>query len=450
MEGIDYGHGAGHGTESVCPICLRTIPARRVRLGSQVLLDKECPEHGRFRTPVWRGNPSLGTWVRPKIPARPRQPFLATERGCPNDCGLCERHGQHTCTVLVEVTSRCDLGCPVCFAASGGKAEDPDLRAVAAMMDRALQLAGPCNLQISGGEPAVRDDLPAIVALARERGFGLIQINTNGLRLAEDKTFGESLVRSGLQSVFLQFDGVSDDVYLNLRGRALWDLKQRAVERCVSLGIGVVLVPTLKPGTNDHQIGDILHFALEQGTLVRGVHYQPISYFGRYPETPSDQERITLPEIMRALEDQTSGQVRAFDFSPPACEHAMCSFHANYLREDGTLKPLTDRVRCCTGSEPLQASHGAELSRAFTARVWTAPPLSDCDCAPGGLDEFISRSRRDSFTISAMAFQDAWTLDLERLQGCCIHCLSPDGRLVPFCAWNLTALDGQSLHRGKG
>ncbi len=321
---------------------------------------------------------------------------------------------------------------------------------MAAMMDRALQLAGPCNLQISGGEPTVRDDLPAIVALARERGFGLIQINTNGLRLAEDKTFGESLVRSGLQSVFLQFDGVSDDVYLNLRGRALWDLKQRAVERCVSLGIGVVLVPTLKPGINDHQIGDILHFALEQGTLVRGVHYQPISYFGRYPETPSDEQRITLPEIMRALEDQTSGQVRAFDFGPPACEHAMCSFHANYLREDGTLKLLTDRDRCCAGSEPLQASHGAELSKAFTARAWTAPPVYDCDCTPGGLDEFIFRSCRDSFTISAMAFQDAWTLDLERLQGCCIHCLSPDGRLVPFCAWNLTAVDGRSLHRGKG
>jgi hypothetical protein len=48
-----------------------------------------------------------------------------------------------------------------------------------------------------------------------------------------------------------------------------------------------------------------------------------------------------------------------------------------------------------------------------------------------------------------MAFQDCWTLDLERLKGCCIHEVSPDGRLIPFCAYNLTSMGGETLYRGK-
>lgn len=73
-------------------------------------------------------------------------------------------------------------------------------------------------------------------------------------------------------------------------------------------------------------------------------------------------------------------------------------------------------------------------------------PMAD---APDALDAFIARAATHTLAVSAMAFQDCWTFDLERLKGCCIHEVSPDGRLIPFCAYNLTSMDGETLYREK-
>lgn len=454
------GHGAGFGTQSVCPVCLRTVQAQLRKSGHTVSLAKLCPEHGSFESVVWRGEPRFADWLRPKTPSRPPGLFTERDKGCPHDCGLCPEHRQHTCTALIEITSRCNLRCPVCFAdaglASARTSGDPDMDQLCFLYDRTLEAQGgtpSCNIQLSGGEPTVRDDLPEIIRLGRDKGFPFIQLNTNGLRLAREPGYAEALRDAGLASVFLQFDGVSDAPYLTLRGKALWAEKQRVVQRCGEAGLGVVLVPTLVPGVNDRQLGDILRFALRAGAHVRGVHFQPISYFGRHPrpEGPADSERLTLPEIMTGLEEQTQGLVRTGHFSPPGCEHALCSFHGNYLRTaDGGLQPLSHREPCCPS--PVEAKEGARKSIAYTARQWAAPA---CGCTPPqpgtaqDLGKFLDQARAWMFSISAMAFQDAWTLDLERLKGCCIHVVSPDGRLVPFCAYNLTAVDGTPLYRSR-
>jgi len=157
--------------------------------------------------------------------------------------------------------------------------------------------------------------------------------------------------------------------------------------------------------------------------------------------------RITLPEIMTALEEQSGQLVHREDFMPPGCEHSLCSFHANYLvLENGSLKKLSAKKEgCCT---PHPASEGADKSKAFVRRQWAAPKTG-CDCEEplDDLDRFLSRAKTHILAISGMAFQDAWTLDLERLKGCCIHVAAPDGRLIPFCAYNLTAMDGSTLYR---
>ncbi len=451
------------GNRSVCPICLRPVPARHETRGDDVFLAKECPEHGPFRTIVWRGEPGLTNWKRPKTPSHPAQPGAPVDRGCPLDCGLCPEHAQHTCTAVVEVTWRCDLGCPVCFASSGGFTPEPDppAKAIARQLDGVHRASGPCNIQFSGGEPSVRDDLPRLIKLAKERGFPLVQLNTNGLRAAREPDFAERLADAGLDSVFLQFDGLDDAVYQTLRGRPLAKEKLAAVERFGAAGIGVVLVPTVVPGVNDGHLGDLLRFAATNSPVVRGLHFQPVSYFGRYPGSPGDEQRITLPEIMRGLEEQTDGLVRTEDFLPPGCEHAQCSFHANYLiKEDGGLQRLSagnpGGKSCCCGhepAEPIQAAEGARQAKAFVARQWSAPKerlLPMDQGRPDDLDKFLARASTHILAVSAMAFQDAWTLDLERLRGCCIHVSSPDGRLIPFCAYNLTRLDGRTLYRPEG
>jgi 7,8-dihydro-6-hydroxymethylpterin dimethyltransferase len=454
-------------TESLCPVCLNRIGAERVACGQQVQLVKRCPDHGEFRTVIWNGRPSLKEWRRPKTPVL-LLPFLReTQRGCPFDCGLCREHRQRSCTVLLEVTRRCNLRCPVCFAGSHpGKVVDPTLAEIRDWFETVRRVAFGSNIQLSGGEPTVRDDLPEIVAAGREIGFGFIQLNTNGIRLANDTAYVKALREAGLASVFLQYDGTEDAVHLKLRGRVLADVKRRAIEACAGHDIGVVLVPTLVPGVNTHVIGDVLQTAVRLSPAVRGVHFQPVSYFGRYPQPIEDAARITLPELMAAIEYQSAGMFKAADFRPPGCENAWCSFHADYL---ALPRGMVRRLRapdplsaCCL---PVPAEEGALRTMAHVSRQWAAAPeggatspdtstadgsnsvsVSPCD-GPMRLDDFVNRARSHTFTVSAMAFQDVWTIDLERVRDCCIHVFDPRHGLVPFCAYNITAVDGRTLYR---
>jgi 7,8-dihydro-6-hydroxymethylpterin dimethyltransferase len=433
--------------DSVCPQCLKRLTGSLIRQGDEVLLAKSCPEHGSFSTVVWRGTPAFESWLRPKIPYNggERQP---TGKGCPFDCGLCLEHAQRTCTVLVEVTSRCNLRCPVCFADSGGTAADPDLDALSRMFNEIHAATGGCNLQLSGGEPTVRRDLPEVVRAAKQAGFDFVQLNTNGLLLAEDPALAEQLRDAGLSSVFLQFDGVDDQVFTALRGRQLFEQKCRAIDNLAVAGLGVVLVPTIVRGVNSDQLWDIVRFGLARQPTVRGVHFQPISYFGRYP-ADFVPDHVTLPELMTGLQQQSKAILTATDFLPPGCEHALCSFSARYLvKEDGELTRIGSGTCDC---KPQPAEAGALTAIAVTARQW-GPARQDetcCSESRDDLDRFLLRARSHIFAISAMAFQDAWTLNLERLQACCIHVARPGGRLVPFCSYNLTSSDGLPLHRNR-
>lgn len=447
-------------TESLCPTCLKRIPAERMSDGNDVWLVKACPDHGQTRTILWRGAPDLKGWQRPKIPSQPPICYTEAQRGCPYDCGLCANHGQHTCSVLLEITERCNLSCPVCFADSGKSAKiDPGLDEIDVWLKSVLHACGThFVIQLSGGEPTVREDLPDIIRLARSHGFGFIQINTNGLRLAEDPDFTRELAAAGLSSVFLQFDGTHDTIYRRLRGRDMFADKVRAIDHCLENRLGVVLVPTLVPGINQLEIGAILRFGMEHAPGVRGVHFQPVSYFGRYPEIPGDEQRLTLPDIIRAIEQQTGGLLQLEDFAPPGCEHSHCSFHGNFvLLEDGSVRALSSKGSCC--SQPAPAKEGADKSKEFLIRQWAAPDIDMQDqktdkktcCNPPktpSLDDFLQRVKTHTFAVSAMAFQDVWNVDLERTRNCCIHVVAPDGRLVPFCLYNLTSASGETLHRG--
>jgi 7,8-dihydro-6-hydroxymethylpterin dimethyltransferase len=452
-------------TTSVCPECLSRNPAQRVARGEDVYLCKTCPSHGEFRTVIWRGQPDFESWSRPKLPSHPETPFTAVDRGCPYDCGLCPEHRQQSCCVLLEVTARCDLGCPVCFASANGAAvpgSDPDLSVVESWYRQLLAAGGPFNIQLSGGEPCLRDDLPQIIALGRSLGFTFFQLNTNGLRLARDTAYLQRLAEAGLSTVFLQFDGTTDAIHVRLRGRALAGLKMTAIENCIRQGVGVVLVPTLVPDVNVDSIGAIIRFALQLAPAIRGVHFQPISYFGRYPMPPEDADRITIPEVIRAIETQTGGALRKENFRPPGGENALCSFHGNFvIMQDGSLAPLTSHAssKDCCGS-PQLAKDGAAKSRAFVSVQWAAPPLpvpqsGRATAIPtkqslGEWDTFLERARTHTFCVSGMAFQDAWTLDLDRLRECYIHVAAGPGadcRLVPFCAYNLTDRLGRALYR---
>ncbi|MBO4938582.1 MAG: radical SAM protein [Oscillospiraceae bacterium] len=432
-------------TSSVCPVCLNRIPAGKV-VGEDgnIYMEKRCFEHGSFRTLIWEGNlESYRAWssldAGGKVtPVR----AVEVERGCPYDCGLCQNHERDGCCVLLELTNRCNLRCPVCFASAGEQTpKDLSLEEIGRQYDLLMERGGPFNIQLSGGEPTMRDDLPEIIALGKEKGFTFFQLNTNGVRLAEEPEYAGELKKAGVSVAFLQFDGLNDEIYRILRGRPLLEIKLKAVENCKMAGLPVVLVPTVAPGVNDHALGEILSFALERMPHIRGVHFQPISYFGRCGlEAP--EKRLTIPQMLRLIEAQTDGRMKGTDFGGGGAENPYCSFHASYMRKpDGSMKALPRRRSQCCCVKSSEA-------RDFVSRQWSGKAdLCDGDEATSSLDEFLQQAVENTFTVSGMVFQDAWNLDLERLKRCYICEVDLERGMVPFCAYNLTDINGKALYR---
>ncbi len=440
-------------TQSLCPVCLKKIDAAVYERDGGCYMKKTCPEHGTFRSVIWKGSIPIKDWMRKKERAVIRSPLTEAEKGCPYDCGLCSEHRQHTCTALIEVTQRCNLHCRFCFADSkAGKDTDPSIEQIKAWYESVKQSAGGCNIQLSGGEPTVRDDLPQIIRLGKELGFPFIQINTNGLRIAEDEEYLKALKSAGLDSVFLQFDGTEDSIYQELRGRKLFSVKRKAIENCEKHGVGVVLVPTLVPGVNTDNIGKIIDFALEHINVVRGVHFQPVSYFGRIPQAPKDEDRITLPQLMDELERQTNGKIKAANLKPAKCENSLCSFHGSFLYypESRELTQIAAKISCKCVTP--RAEEGAEKTKEYVSRNWAgrgAEAATESTGTDAGWDRILQSIHNNSFSISAMAFQDVWNVDLDRVKDCCIHVVSPQGKLIPFCIYNITDTAGISLYRNR-
>ncbi|MCS7114479.1 MAG: radical SAM protein [Nitrososphaerota archaeon] len=455
-------------TESLCPICLRRVHARVIgENDDNVYMEKSCPTHGSFKVLVWKGVKSWILWneLNDWEPERFEGEGNATEinKGCPLDCGLCPQHLRKACIVVAEITNRCNLKCPVCFASANERyAYDAGMDTIDGMFRTVLRYE--CKntvptVQISGGEPTIRDDLPEVVAMARELGINHVMINTNGIRIAKDRKFLRRLKENGVSVLYLQFDGVTDDVYLKLRGTCLMSVKVKAIKNCAELGVGVVLVPTVVKGVNFHQVGDLITFAKKWIPTVRGVHFQPISYFGRHPYQPDNDSRITIPDMLKAIEEQTNGEIRANNFVPINLgrgSESHCSFtNVSILTEGGKLLPITDFP---SEDDLLEkgddnARSGPKHARKEIKDYWKSVSESACACSckfyTGDFGELAECLQEYYLAISGMPFQDVWNIDTGRCRKCCIHLVTPDCQLIPFCTFNITNVQGETLYRDQ-
>ena len=428
-------------TRSVCPVCLRNTEAVLTReADGRIYLEKNCPEHGAFRTLVWQGLVDPDLWTISSEPLSPGQGLR-----CPGDCGICGEHESGTCCALLEVTQRCNLRCKFCFADGSSGSKDPDVREVKQMIQDIVRQCGEPLLQLSGGEPTLRDDLPELVRFAKEVGCSYVQINTNGIRLAEDPAYVRQLKEAGLDIVFLQFDGTREEIYETLRGRRLLETKLSAIRTCAACGLGVTLVPTVVPGVNDDDLGALVRLAVSLSPDVKGIHFQPVSYFGRVPAEEIPEERYTLDRLMADLSDQAG--IAMESFMPSRCDHPLCGFHADFLvSPSGSLKALSS----ITHSSATRGT--ARDNREYVARHWirqkeedSSPlqqpgkdlPGTASDTDDMDFDTFLYRLRHHRLTLSSMAFQDAMNLNIERLHRCTLH-VYDGGKIKPFCAKYLT------------
>lgn len=467
-------------TRSICPECFKVLDATISENDGKVYIEKECPDHGRFHDLYW------GNYDQYQRAEQFRHdgdglhnPRTETKLDCPLDCGICPQHKSHTGLAIIDVTNRCNLRCPVCFAnaAVAGYVYEPSKEEIIGILENFArnEPVPPPGLQFSGGEPTIRQDLFELIRAAKELGFHHIEVNTNGLRLAQSVDYCRGLIEAGMSTLYLQFDGLTPEVYQFTRGVDLLETKMKALENCREAGLdSVVLVVTLVKGVNDHQLGDIIRFAIENFDLVRCVNVQPVSLCGRLPEHERAKMRITIPDFMKAVEEQTEGKIKVSDFYPvpsvvPVSQaigalrnkryveftaHPHCGMATYVFVEDGEIVPITrygnvekfletvdkaydDARQGHSKRAKLRLMSGALRHIKFGwLRKYLLPILRT------GSYDSLSNLHRKMLLISSMHFMDPYNFDLERIQRCCIHYGVPDGRIIPFCTMN-------SIHRQK-
>jgi len=318
-------------TKSLCPECLTVLDAEVYEDQDKIMIKKTCNKHGEFNNTYWSSSEVYMNAVDyGKVGTGIENPQTIADSECPQNCGLCEEHESHTVLGLIDVTNRCNLTCPVCFAnaAVSKTLYEPSYEEIRTMLQN-LRNNRPVPtpaIQYSGGEPTVRKDIVELVKLAKEEGFSHIQIATNGLRLARLPSLAQELKDAGLNTVYLQFDGITEEPYIKIRNKNLLAVKLDAIENCRKADLGVVLVPTILKGVNNDQIGDILRFAADNIDIIRGVNFQPVSFAGRTPADEVEAQRVTIPDFEKMVEEQTNCQITVEDFYPASCVTPVSEF----------------------------------------------------------------------------------------------------------------------------
>lgn len=469
-------------TKSLCPECLRVVDAEVFEDQEKIMIKKTCPEHGEFENTYWQSSEAYhyasGYDYRGAGIDNPR---TTIEGECPQSCGLCPEHESQTILGLIDVTNRCNLRCPICFAnaAVSNYVYEPTYEEIREMLRnlRANQPVPTPAIQYAGGEPTVRKDIVELIKLAREEGFSHTQIATNGIKLAKDPELAQKLKDATLNTVYLQFDGVTEEPYIKSRGRNLLPTKLEAIENCRKADLGIVLVPTLVKGINDHQVGDIIRFAIENLDIIRGVNFQPVSFAGRTPADEVEEQRITIPAFQGLVDEQTDGKISRDDFYPASsiipitdfveaiegedqvsftC-HPHCGAATYIFIDNGDIIPITqfvdvDRFFNLLSRSSDDIKDGGLMGKAKVISRATVelPKTINRENKPDSLDitgiltkVFKERSysalgdfHHKTLLISCMHFMDPWNFDQDRVKRCVIHYAVPDGRIIPFCSMN--------------
>ncbi len=474
-------------TPSLCPECQKIITAEVYQENGKVMIKKECKEHGEFIDVYW-GDVKLF-----KKASKFARDGYGIENpnvdgsSCPFTCGLCRIHKSHTALLNIVLTNRCDLACWYCFfyAKKSGYVYEPSIDQIREMVRNARNLKPVgCNaVQLTGGEPTLREDLIEIIRVIKEEGIDHIQLNTNGLRLAYENDFAVKVRKAGVNTVYLSFDGVDEDT----NTKNYWEIP-RILENCRKAELGIVLVPTVIKGFNDDQLGDIIRFASDNIDIIRGVNFQPVSLTGSMPRKEREKVRITIPDAIKKIEEQTDGEITKEDFYPipsvtaishfvevltnkpqyKLTNHFACGMATYVFKFNGRLIPIT-RIVDIDGLLEYLFEKAEELKKSRIKTVRALKGIIDLrkfiigDELPINLPKLLFNIlvRHDystlgefhmkSLFIGMMHFMDLYNYDIERVKRCDIHYATPDGRIIPFCTFNvLPELYRDSIHAKYG
>jgi len=467
-------------TKSICPVCKVVVDGQVNIRDNKVYLRKRCKEHGWFEAVVYGDAQMYLDNARFNKPGTIPLAFQTEVKdGCPADCGLCPEHKQHACLGIIEVNTGCNLDCPICFADSGHQPDGYSITVeqCAAMLDAFVAAEGePEVVMFSGGEPTIHKHLLDFVDLAQARPIKAVNVNTNGIRLASDRQFaaalGERNQDGRIVNIYLQFDGFEERTHNEIRGRDLRAIKQKALDNCADAGLTVTLVAAVERGLNDHELGAIIEFGLSH-PAVRSVSFQPVTHSGRHVEF-DPLTRLTNSDIIHGIAAQRPQWFQASDFFPVPCCFPTCRSITYLLTEgrpaqsDFGLVPIprllnvedyldyvSNRVvpdlAVREALEKLWSASAFMGTDTTSSRLEQAAAALDCADACGvNLPEAIANLTDRAFMIVIQDFQDPYTLNVRQLMKCCVEEITPDGRLIPFCAYNTVGYREQVREQMSG
>ena len=436
-------------TKSLCPNCMQVIPARIYTDGVRVFMQKKCTKHGVFQGLIWSDYQlyQRAFQFNRKI-TKPAEWATSVIRGCPYDCGLCPEHKQHTCLAILEITDKCNLNCPICLASSPKMSEDPNIEQIEDALKKLLGYEGrSTSIQLSGGEPTVRQDLADIINIARDFGFKSIEIDTNGIELAKKPKLAKELADAGLTGIYLQFDGLTADAQASIRGSYidLLTIKEKAIERAKKAGLDVALAATIVKGVNDNQLWEIIRYAIKKDT--KGVNFQPFAALGRFPpKLLNPMDRVTVPDVVKGIEMQSGGQLKTEDFVSIPCPDNRCGVLTYTIIKNGKITPINRIVDVKKIVDYYAEPADFDKVLKVTGEILCGINKDNVPCCSASMDSLNGQY----FSIGCHGLQDIWNIDLNRVKKCCVHELTIEGKLVPFCLFNVTSQKGKTLYRQTG
>lgn len=444
-------------TLSLCPQCLKRIDAKIVFEDDKVYMLKRCPEHGRSKVLIADDieyYKNLRNYNKPS--ETPYKFNTKTDYGCPYDCGLCPDHEQHSCLTVVEVTDRCNLACPTCYAGSSPSyGRHRTLAEVKQMLDTIVaNEKEPDVVQISGGEPTIHPQFFEILDYAKSLPIKHVMLNTNGIKIAKDFAFAQRLASYQPDfEVYLQFDSFKQHALETMRGANLLKVREEALAHLNQLNLSTTLVVTLQKGLNDDEIGEIVDFALKQ-KCVRGVTFQPTQIAGRLENFNSQTDRITLTEVRRKILEQTE-VFNADDLIPVPCNpDALVMGYA--LKVEGEVYPLTryinptdllDNSKNTIIYEQDEQLHGKMIELFSTGNSVdnARENLHSILCCLPQI-EAPNLGYDNLFRIIIMQFIDAYNFDVRAIKKSCVHIVDKDNKIIPFETMNLFYRDDKKAY----
>lgn len=467
-------------TKSICPVCQEKIDANLAQSNGKVRLTKQCKQHGAFAATHWQSS-DVFTFAERfdyfqyfEDQSEPKNP-----NGCPYICESCNQHISDTVIGVIDVTKRCDLKCAICFSTfSDHQVEyEPTKEEIIQMLTfLSKRSPRPPAILFSGGEPLEREDMHEIIGAAHRLRFMTI-LATNGVKLAESPEIASKLKKNGLNIVYLQFDSFQDDFYRRIRGQPLLKTKMKAIEVCRQQDMEIILVNSLMQGFNDGEVGNLVKFTAKNSDIIRGLIFQPVAFTGRATKNPF-REKLRDWRFVEDVENQTEGEITTTDFFPMSvmvspimimrkfmkkpwplfsCSPQCGVVNWMYVSKNSKIIPINhfvdfDRFFRSIQKTALSAeskSRFSLLSTLFIAAMQSLNwPLVTKEIGFFTLMKTILRThisptyqslgklRRRIFLLGCMAFMDQYNFDVDRVRRCVIHYVTPELKIIPFCAYN--------------